>query len=399
MSRILILTPQVPYPPKQGTALRNWGILRGLAAQHRVSLLSFTAPDQSLEPPGELTERLEQLALIPQPTRTTAARLQTLVMSARPDLAHRLASEAFRAQLTQWLAADRFDWVLVEGLELAPYLDVVWTHPSHPRVVFDDHNCEYLLQQRAFQTDLRHSRRWPLAAYSFLQWQRLRRYEAEVCRRADLVVAVSQEDAAALRRIVPACDPLVLPNGLFIADYSTFSERAALQEPAFVFTGTMDFRPNVDGMLWFGKEVWPRIRAVLPQATCYGVGKNPHARLEPLRALPGMVITGSVPDTRAYIGAATVYIVPLRVGGGTRLKILEALAMGRAIVSTPLGAEGFHAPKQALLLAADPEPFAAACIRLAQDVTARARWGVRAREYVTRYDWSVLLPPLLARLE
>ncbi|HDQ34853.1 MAG TPA: glycosyltransferase, partial [Chloroflexi bacterium] len=372
MGRILILAPQAPFPPRQGTALRNWGILRGLAAHHELSLLTFAAPDQPQEPAPPLAAALDRCAILPQPQRTSAARLKTLLTSRRPDLAHRLASETFAAQLRRWLDEITFDWILVEGLELAPYLDVVWAREARPRVAFDDHNCEYLLQRRAFQTDLRQPRRWPLAAYSYIQWQRLRRYEADICRRADLVIAVSDADAAALRALDPALEPLVLNNGLAVREYADFTERAPLDMPAFVFTGTMDFRPNVDGMLWFAHEVWPQIRAALPEATCYVVGRRPHPRLEPLRALPGMVITGGVPETRAYIGAATVYIVPLRVGGGTRLKLLESMAMRRAIVATPLGAEGFPAPERALALAETADDFAAACIRLAQDPAARA---------------------------
>lgn len=396
--RLLMLTPQVPYPPRQGTALRNWGLLRGLAQEHAVTLLSFVAPDQSLEPPAPLAELVERAILVPQPTRTFKSRLVNMIASPRPDLILRLESPTFRRELRALLAGGAWDWVMVEGLELTGYLDLVWSLPSRPRVVFDDHNCEYLLQQRAFLTDMRRPARWLAAGYSFIQWQRLRRHEADICRRAELVVAVSAADALALRRIAPGMAPLVIPNGINVAEYAGFAERAPLHQPAFVFTGTLDFRPNVDGLLWFAQEVWPRIRAVLPEAHGYIVGRRPHARLALLAQQPGLVLTGAVPDTRPYIGAAAVYIVPLLVGGGTRLKLLEAMAMGRAIVSTPLGAEGFPAVEQAVTLAAEPAAFAAACIRLAQDEAARVALGARAQEYVQAYDWARLWPGLFAML-
>lgn len=392
--RILMLTPQVPYPPRQGTALRNWGLLRGLARHYTVTLLSFAAPDQPLEPPAPVAELVERAVLVSQPTRTFKARLANMITSPRPDLILRLDCPAFRRELRGLLASGAFDWVVVEGIELTGYLDLVWSLPSHPQVVFDDHNCEYLLQQRAFFTDVRRPARWIAAGYSFIQWQRLRRHEATVCRRSELVVAVSEADAAAVRRIAPGVAPLVIPNGITVAEYAGFAERAPLQQPAFVFTGTLDFRPNVDGLLWFAHEVWPRIRAVLPEAHFYVVGRRPHARLAPLAQQPGIVLTGAVPDTRPYIGAAAVYVVPLLVGGGTRLKLLEAMAMGRPIVSTPLGAEGFPAVEQAVTLAAEPGTFAAACFRLVQDEAARAAWGTRAQEYVKAYDWERLLPKL-----
>ena len=394
MANILLLTPQVPYPPRQGTALRNWGILRGLAAHHRVSLLTFAAPDQETTAPPPLADLVERVAIVPQPSRTTRDRLRDLLTTTRPDLTLRLESTAFRQQMQAWLATYPFDWLQIEGLEMAPYISLL-----SPSTAFDAHNCEYLLQKRAGSADLRHPRRWPAALYSAIQWRRLRRYEAAVCRRADLVIAVSEADAQALRRVVPTLDPLVIPNGIAVAEYAAFTGEADLHQPSFVFTGTMDFRPNVDGALWFAAEVWPRIRAALPGAYCYLVGRHPHRRLDALRQLPGLVITGSVPDTRPYINAAAVYVVPLLVGGGTRLKLLEATSMGKAIVSTTLGAEGFARPEEAMQLANDPAAFAEACIHLARDATARAQLESHARAYAHAYDWDVLLPPLLARLE
>lgn len=398
MARVLMLTPQLPYPPRQGTALRNWGLLRGVASQHELWLLSFAAPDQTGEIPEALRSPLKEIAVIPQPTRTLSQRLRDLLTSRRPDLIFRLRSAAFEAQLQTWLDAQAFDWLLVEGLELTLALEQVWQRRTPPRVAFDAHNCEYLLQKRAFQTDVRNPRRWPSAAYSWLQWRRLRRHEAAICRRANLVTAVSAADAVALQRLTPEVIPLVIPNGLDVDDYATWTEAAPLQQPAFVFTGTMDFRPNIDGVLWFASEVWPRIRAALPGAHVYIVGKRPHPRLDVLREIPGIIITGAVPDTRPYIRAAAVYIVPLWVGGGTRFKILEAGAMAKAIVSTSLGAEGFPNVEQAVMLADNAVAFADACITLAKNTAVREEAGAQAQAFVRAYDWQAVLPPLIERL-
>ena len=402
MVSILDLTPQIPYPPRQGTALRNWGIVKGLGERHALSLLSFAASDQptcskALQPP--LAEVLVRFEAHPQPVRSTGERLRDLVRTPEPDLARRLVSSAFARTLRDWLTRFRFDWLLVEGLELAPYIDVARQVAPALKIIFDDHNCEYLLQQRTAHTDWRRPRRWLGAAYSEVQWRRLRRYEAEVCRRADLVVAVSQDDADALRTIAPGVDPLVMPNGLHIDEYAEFEVRAPLAQPAFVFTGTMNFRPNVDGALWFARQVWPRVREALPDASFTIVGRHPHARLAQLKDEPGIDITGSVPDTRPYIRAAAVYVVPLQVGGGTRLKLLESSAMGKAIVSTSLGAEGFDQADRAMLLADSPDAFAAACIDLARHPQAREVWEQRAQAFARRYDWDALLPTLLRYLE
>ncbi|MGC9521353.1 MAG: glycosyltransferase [Anaerolineae bacterium] len=402
MAAILILTPQVPYPPRQGTALRNWGLLQGLAAHHEVSLLTFASPDQASAADPTLTGLVERVEIIPQPVRTLGDRLRGLLTTQRPDLTQRLASERFADELRRWLDAYEYDWLIIEGLEMAPYLAHVPDRKA-PRVVFDDHNCEYLLQKRAARADWRHFRwlhpRHLLGAiYSTVQWRRLQRYEAAVCQRADIVIAVSKADAAALGTLVPGLDPLVVPNGIDVDSYASFDEPAELEEPAFVFTGTMDFRPNVDGVLWFVENVWPKICEYFPSAHFYIVGRNPHPRLEALQQLPGIIITGGVPDTRPYIQAATVYVVPLLVGGGTRLKILESAAMSKAIVATALAAEGFPRAEDVMILADSAVAFSDACIALARDPLAREAWGKRAYAFAEAYDWTRLLPPLLDRL-
>ena len=399
MAAILILTPQIPYPPRQGTALRNWGLLRGLSKHHEISLLTFASLDQGLAPDPLLVRCTERVAIIPQPARSLTDRLWDLFVTRRPDLSRRLASAAFREQLEAWLFRYHYDWILVEGLELVPYLTSLSEAEDVPKIIFDDHNCEYVLQRRAARTDFGRPERWPGALYSSVQWRRLRRYEAQVCGSSDLVVAVSEADAAALRAIVPDLDPLVISNGIDVAAYASFEVSADLAQPAFVFTGTMDFRPNVDGVLWYANHVWPRIRERLPGAHFYIVGRHPHARLARLREVPGVVITGSVPETQPYIRAAAVYVVPLLVGGGTRLKLLESTAMGKAIVATRLAAEGFAAPARAMVLADTPSEFADACVRLAQDEGERAVWSARAQAYAGAYDWDRLLPALLNRLE
>jgi len=399
MHSILVLTPQVPYPPQQGTALRNWGILRALAERYEVSLLSFYATDQNAEAPNILQDALHRIALFPQPPRHAIDRIHDLFFVTRPDLVLRLQSTQFADTMKDWLAHYHFDWIVVEGLEMAPYLDLVKTCHRPPRVLFDDHNCEYILQRRAAKTDWHRPKRWIGALYSSLQWRKLRRYESEVCRGADCVVSVSEEDARSLNRVVPDVHPLVIPNGISYNEYANYHDVENLHQPAFVFTGTMNFRPNVDGVLWFAQQVWPAILEAIPNAYFYIVGRHPHTRLNILRDVPGIVITGGVPETRSYIYAATVYVVPLLVGGGTRLKILESTAMSKAVVATTLGAEGFLHPDEAMILADTPGDFADACIRLTKDAEERKKWGARASVFAKAYNWDALIPPLLAHLD
>ncbi len=404
---ILFLTPQLPYPPQKGTALRNWGLISGLAERHEITVLSFLAPGQSLEPAGPLRAAC-RTETVNSPVRTLRDRLRDMLTTRQPDMALRLASDLYARRLADCLARGSFDVVHIEGIELAPYLDVIEASPprsggaggGRPLVVFDDHNCEYLLQQRACLTDLRAPAHWPGAAYSFVQWRRLRRYEAQVCRRADRVLAVSEADAAALQSLVPGLDVTVIPNGIDTQTYTPTLPHSLTptlphsHTPTLTFTATMDFRPNVDAVLWFAREVLPRVRAEVPEAHFVAVGQRPHRRLDVLRSDPAVTLTGWVKDTRPYIAQAAGYVAPLRMGGGTRLKLLEAMSMGKPVVTTRLGAEGYPvANGRALLLADTPADFAATVVALLRAPERRAELGRTARAFVEmRYDWRIIVP-------
>lgn len=398
--RLLLLTPQLPYPPHQGTTIRNYNLIAGLSRRHQIRLLSLVTAGDDLSSAEPLSQVCERIDVVPQPERTIGQRLRTLLTSPLPDMAHRLASRVFEHTLTRILAEDRFDIVEFEGIEMIPYLPVLLRHirtaPNPPRLVFDDHNAEHVLQRRIFETDVRLPYRWPGAVYSFMQWQKLKRYEAWACRHVDAVAAVSDKDAAALQRIVPGLEVAVVPNGVDIEAYSIFSG-GVLGPQSLVFTGKMDFRPNVDAAVWFAQRVLPLVRQDIPDAQFYVVGQRPHPRLDSLREQPGVVITGWVPDARPYIGSAGVYVIPLRSGGGTRLKVLEAMAMCRPIVSTSMGCDGFPVVSgREVLLADDPQAFARCVIELLFDADRRRTLGQAGFDFATGYDWSAIVPRLEA---
>ncbi|MBN1934736.1 MAG: glycosyltransferase, partial [Anaerolineae bacterium] len=222
------------------------------------------------------------------------------------------------------------------------------------------------------------------------------RYEAWACRSVDAVTAVSDQDAAALRRLVPNLDVTVVPNGVDVAAYTLFQPAAPILPPhSLLFTGTMDFRPNVDAVLWFADQVFGRIRSRVPDAQFYVVGQRPHRRLDALKERPGIAITGSVPDTLPYFASADVYVIPLQSGGGTRLKVLEAMAMKKPIVSTTMGCDGFGLTSgQEALLANDPAQFAQAVISLLNDPSRCKKLGEAGFEFAKQYDWTNIVPRL-----
>ncbi len=396
---ILFLTPQLPCPPWQGTTLRNYHLIEGLAERHTISLLTFLEPQQPVDAAGwgRLPQLCKKIVTVPMPTRSTAHRLLDLVRTNQPDMALRLKSSAFAERLTDWLRTESFDIVHIEGIELAPYLPLLVDASDPPLSLFDDHNAEYILQKRAFETDLRLPLRWHAAAYSFLQWWRLRRFEAQVCQAADRVLAVSDTDRVALEALRLKKRVWVIPNCIDVASYAPSPDQPETV-PAFtlLFTGKMDFRPNIDAALWFGNEIWPLIKAQEPAATWGIVGKSPHPRLDSLRSDPSITIVGQVPEMPPYLRAAELYVIPLRIGGGTRFKLLEAMAAGTPVVSTTVGAEGVPVRTDRDLLLADrPAEFAAAVLRLLRDPELRDRFSASSLALVREhFDWRTIVPNL-----
>ncbi|MGQ9500544.1 MAG: glycosyltransferase [Anaerolineae bacterium] len=391
---ILLLTPQLPYPPHQGTSLRNYNLIAQLAKRHQVEVLSFLDEGQSLAAAAPLLEMCAWVGAVPVPQRTTARRIRQMLGSCLPDMAWRLWSPHYQECLTRRLAEVQFDVVQIEAIELAPYLSAIEATRPRPLIVFDEHNCEWRLQQRAFLTDVRIPWRWPAALYSLVQWIRLRRYERGICRRVDKVIAVSEADRQGIQSVAPEISITVVPNGVDLGEYGNY--RGAKECFDLVFTGKMDFRPNVDAMLWFCDRVLPLIHRERPSVRLAIVGQRPHTRLDRLRRVEGITLTGWVPDVRPYLAGATVYVAPLRVGGGTRLKLAQAMAMGCAVVATSLAAEGFPVESgKHLLLADTPREFAAAVVQLLENPSLRARLGAEARAFVqSRYGWEQLAPQL-----
>lgn len=396
--RILMLTPSLPYPPHQGGALRNYGILHGLhAAGHQTTLLSFNGNQQPSQP-TPLDTLCQQVATVPTPARSQSQRLRDMIASSQPDLIRRLASSAFRQKLIEILQSQTFDLVQFEGLEMAGYLPDVRQHQPSAKLCYDAHNAEYRLQENIFSVDRSDPRHWPAAAYSLVQARRIKHFEREVCRQVDCVLAVSDEDAEALRPFRADRRVAVIPNGIFTSEYEGSAEQLDLGENVLVFTGKMDYRPNVDAMLWFTADILPLIQKHVPDVRLYIVGQQPHRRLEALRDNEHIALTGWVADVAPFLHAADVYVAPLRMGSGTRLKILEAMAAGCAIAATPLAAAGLpDEARSALIISEDAAQMAQAIISLLQNKEQRAKLSDMAKAVVHKqYDWSVLIPRLLA---
>lgn len=395
--RVLILTPSLPYPPHQGASIRNFGIIHGLRhAGHDVTLLSFHENGLAIDstPLATLCARVET---VPPPSRPPTSRLRDLLLSSQPDLARRLDSPAFRERLQTLLNETRFDLVQFEGLEMAIYLAQAHAAQPEAKLCYDAHNAEYALQSVIFDVDRRTPSRWLAAVYSLVQMRRIAHFEREICQSVDCVIAVSDEDAGSLRPFRPDGRIGVVPNGIFASDYEDDRQRLDLGEHVLMFTGKMDYRPNVDAIRWFASAILPQVRRQVPDARLYIVGQKPHRSVQALRDQEHVEITGWVADVKPFLHAADVYVAPLRMGSGTRLKILEAMAAGCAVVATPIAASGLQPEtREALLIAEGETTLTTAIVGLLQDPARRQALGEAARAVVRQhYDWSALIPCLL----
>lgn len=402
---ILILAPYPPYPLRGGGALRIYHLARGLAAHHTVTLLSFAPHAQAVAMMAPIRDWC-RLATVPSPpSRSTAQRALTTLLSPQPDMALRNRSVAYAEALSRQLATERFDIVLASSIEMAGY--ALQAQGVGPRLVLDQFNAEYLLQRRAALNDLHQGlalRPHSLVKglYSLLQWYKLARYERSLLARFDLVTVVSEEDRAHLARLRPKAEErlAVVPNGVDTEQVAPGAVRGDMGGATMVFTGTLDYRPNIDALRWFTTEVLPLIRARKPMARLLIVGRSAGPEV---RALIGEAVelVGEVVDVAPYIDGAALYVVPMRIGGGSRLKLLEALAMAAPIVSTPMGAEGLPGLRDHvhLLLAEQPQAFAAAALRLMAEPKLGRQLGAMGRAHVVdHYDWRTITPRLEAAL-
>jgi glycosyltransferase involved in cell wall biosynthesis len=390
--KVLFLTPRVPYPLDAGTSLRNFRLIQSAASEHEVHLLSFIDRPLRIEHLEALQSVCGRVELRPAPPHGALPRLKRLVRSDLPDMAYRRWSPAFAQTLRDMLAGEQYDIVEAEGIELARYLPIA--RGAH--LIFSDHNVEHQLQQRAYQVDRSRPRRWPQAAYSLIQAHRLVRFEAAACRLADAVLTVSNEDAAALRALEPRGRYRVVPNVIAADDYPTRSGWP--DRPAVLFTGTLDYRPNADAVRWLLDAIMPRVWEHAPQTRVFVVGRGPAPDIVARgQHDPRIAVTGPVESLDPYWARASVYVLPMRGGGGTRFKALEAMAAGLPIVSTPMGMEGIAADAGAHYLGGTtPTELAAGIVRLLDDAALRDTLAEAAGRLVReQYDWRAVASRLL----
>jgi sugar transferase (PEP-CTERM/EpsH1 system associated) len=387
---ILWLNAGLLLPLDKGGKLRTWHLMRHLAQRHQITYLSFADPSAAAADLQGMRDVCHAIQTVPRTDppkgswrfRVDAARY---LFDAAPYAVAKYRSSAYRHRLGALLASQQFDAIVCDFL--VPLANMPERLPC-PWILFT-HNVEAEIWRRHAAMAASAVTRRLLTS----QWRRMLRFERQAVSRADLVLAVSDADAETFGRLYPgaASRPIhVVQTGVDTTYFDpSWSEprRAHL-----VFTGSMDWLPNEDGLTYFVRDVFPRIRAAEPGVTLSVIGRAPTPAVAALAVDPAIEVTGRVADVRPHVGRGTVYVVPLRIGGGTRLKIFEAMAMGKAVVSTTVGAEGLPVtPERDIVIADDPAAFAQAVVELIRNDERRRRLECAARALVVRhYDWSAV---------
>lgn len=387
--RILWLKTELLHPVDKGGKIRTYAMLRELAREHEVTYLTLddgqAAPDAA-ERAREYCTRLERIPFSPAPKGSARfyAELAGNLLSPLPYAIAKYRSAAMRRRIGELLAEEAYDVLVCDFL--SPSLNVP-EGLSIPTVLFQ-HNVEAQIWERHAA-----NARNPIARRYFAeQHRRMVSHERAECRRFDHVIAVSEEDATLMRERYGVRSVSAVPTGVDIAYFDP--SPSAVPEPGrIVFTGSMDWLPNQDAIRWFCAEVMPEVVRRVPDARLSVVGRNPPSSLVGADGAGARVeVTGRVPDVRPYLEAASVVVVPIRIGGGTRLKIYEAMAMGRPVVSTTIGAEGLPVTHgENIVIADEPRELAAAIADLLADPARARELGERSRTWVREhFSWSAV---------
>ena len=385
--RLLFLSFAFPLPLNNGHRMRSWSVLSALAAErHDVTLLTFGEHEdiekhhRDLSPVCREIETVS-LALDSLSSATNYMNRLLRLFSALPYAVRRFASPTMQSRIRHYLGCGEFDAVVCDTVFSAINLPV-----TRLPVILNSHNVEHIVLQRYIALERNPAKR----LYAWSEMQKLRKWEQQTCRRAAMVLACSEPDRQLLNTLVPGLRVTVVPN---VVDIDHYVPQKEDDSSTILFQGGMDWFPNRDAVRFFVGRILPILRQSVPSVRFVVAGRNPPpAFIKQFAGVSGVVFIGNVPDMRAEIAKASVCVVPLRIGSGTRLKILEAAAMAKPVVSTCIGAEGLDfVDGKEIVLADEPGEFARAIEGLLADPSRRCRLGFAARRRAeAQYSMSSL---------
>lgn len=380
--RILYLSPRDCWPPKSGARLRDYHFAKALAARSELTYIFFSAqPSES-----ELGANLPGAAVLPvqAPAKYTAAKLIRGLLGRQPLPVQNYTSPEMRAAVSSALAATAFHLVHLDSIHLAGYLPLIQAQAPNAAIVLDWHNIESELMQRYAVNSTSALKR----NYARFTAARLSRLEKGMLRDCAGHIVCSDREHSQLRRLNPNARIAVVENGVDTQHFQPVP--SASERTRLVFVGQMSYHANADAIIWFAREIWPAIRVQYPHLELTIVGSDPAPAVVALNAQNSIEVTGTVPDVLPYYQNAFASIVPLQTGGGTRLKILEAMAAGAPVISTQLGAEGLNVEDGATFLQVTNEPQSwLKALSLLVNATKRESVIAEARRLACdQYDWE-----------
>lgn len=393
--KILWVKPGKLLPLDTGGKLRTYNILRHLAVSHDLTYLSYYNGKKDEQYERDIQKELPgtiSVAAGKNPPSGASRQIDYLfhLFSPAPYAVSQFVDPQVKELLREWIPQRRFD------VAVCDFLASSLNFPDHletPTALFQ-HNVESILWQRKAETESN----WMERAVFRMEHSKMKRFEPEQTRRFHHVIAVSQADREAMSSMVDPSHISVVPTGVDLSKYQ-YDPDARPTGPLVVFTGSMDWQPNIDGVEFFCKEIWPLVLAKVPESHFRIVGRDPHPRVRSL-ASNSVEVTGTVPSIVDHLRAAAVFVVPLRIGGGTRIKIYEGMAMGKATVSTTIGAEGLDVQHgKDIILEDSPAGFAEAVITFLRNDDLRRRYEAAAAATARKYDWSVITQRFVEVLE
>jgi sugar transferase (PEP-CTERM/EpsH1 system associated) len=385
--KILWLKTELLHPVDKGGKIRTYHLLKHLKTDHHVTYLTLDDGEAAPDASASAHEYCHELIRIPHLTRPKFSagfygELALNLASSLPYAIRKYKSEAMMRSIAESVSKDHFDVVICDFL--APGVNL----PSDlltPVVLFQ-HNVEAEIWRRHYEVQQNPAKR----QYLYWQWRKMQRFERDVCRKVDSVIAVSEADAQMMERDYGVGKVYDIPTGVDV-DFFQPSKGSSASPNSLVFIGSMDWLPNEDAMRYFIDDILPILRQRIPDVHVTIVGRNPYqSLLERAQPDPALTVTGRVDDVRPYIDDAVAFIVPIRIGGGTRLKIYEAMAMEKPVISTTVGAEGLPLHDGVhLLIADDPMAFADAIVKVLSNFELANELGQKAAQLVRKnFGWQ-----------
>src|SRR5215471_7362334 len=379
---ILYICHRLPYPPNKGEKIRAFYQLRYLATRHTIHLACLVDEAEDLQYVGALQQYCASIDMVYRPKIAVKLLALRALCTNQPLSVASFYSSALASKVSQRLAVERIDRIVVFSSAMTVYVQHV---SGIPKVMdFVDADSE---KWRLFADH----HPWALSWVYRLEARRLARHEADIARVFDHAIFVTDRDAHILQERVPDRPISVIPNGVDLEYFTPPPNRGtATEPPALVFTGMMDYFPNVDAVNYFCHEIFPLVRKVVPAVQFYIVGRNPTQQVRQLSRQPNVIVTGAVPDVRPYLVQARVAVAPLRIARGVQNKILEAMAMGLPVVGTPAALQGTWAtPADGVRMAESPYAFTHELVTLLKEHAWQRQCALQARRYVQEHhQWD-----------